>query len=103
MVGFGALKKLKSVLKNGLAIEKKTPDPVELVFIQKVVEKAKTLHLSVPLAIFLEGFRPLSGIAVNVLIGFEPFAEFFFPLNDYRRLISFLENRENLDRIIENL
>lgn len=77
--------------------------PEEEKFISEIVSRSEKYGLNVPLMIFLEGLTPLYRVTASLLTGLEPFAEFFFPLAPYRKLIGFLENRENLEKLKNKL
>ncbi len=92
----------KREIQNGFSLPEKTK-PEEEKFISEIVSRAEKYGLNVPLMIFLEGLTPLYRVTASLLKGLEPFADFFFPLESYQKLINFLENRENLEKLKNKL
>jgi len=90
-------------LQHGLSLDALPVATQDKQFIDEVISQSRKHHLDLPLLIFLEGLRPVSFIAASVLTGLEPFAELFFPQAAYQKFTSFVENRANLDTLIESL
>jgi hypothetical protein len=57
------------------------------------------LRLETPALLTLETARPLSVIAGQAMLFFEPFAQAMFRLPDYRRVAALVERREALEAL----
>lgn len=72
--------------------------------IEKVARKVVQWRLSIPAIVLLESSKPLSFVASQVLVFFEPIVNaLFFNPKDYRRFYEMLENRENLELLIQEI
>jgi hypothetical protein len=57
------------------------------------------LRLETPALLTLETARPLSVLAGQAMLFFEPFAQALFRLPDYRRLAALVERREAMEAL----
>ena len=48
----------------------------------------------------LESSKPISFVASQVLVFFDPIVKSFFNIRDYERFYMMIEDRENLERLI---
>ncbi len=71
--------------------------------IEKIVKKILHLKLEVPAILLLETMKPLSFVASQFFVFFEPFVQSVFSFKNYERFYKMLENRENIEKIIEEL
>ncbi len=72
-------------------------------YIRELARRAVEMGLG-PLAIvILEGLRPLTFVGASLMVFLEPFAEVFVPPERYRRFIGLLEDRRNVERLIEEI
>ncbi len=57
------------------------------------------MRLETPAILTLEGARPLSVLAGQAMLFFEPFAQALFRFGDYRRVASLVERRDALEAL----
>jgi hypothetical protein len=65
----------------------------------RVAARAVDLHLEVPALLALESLRPLSLVASQAMLFFEPIAQALLRLADYRRFAHLVERREALEAL----
>jgi hypothetical protein len=78
--------------------------PEDLALLERLAERVVALRLETPAVLTLESTRPLSVLAGQAMLFFEPFAQALFRYPDYRRLAALIERRdamEALTRLIE--
>ena len=68
-------------------------------FARKVVE----WRLTVPAIVFLESTKPLSFVASQVLVFLDPIVRAIFNITDYERFYSMLEDRKNIEKLIQEI
>jgi hypothetical protein len=76
----------------------------DLQLLDRLAERVVAMRLETPAILTLESARPLSVIAGQAMLFFEPFAQALFHYRDYRRLAALIERRdamETLTRLIE--
>jgi len=72
--------------------------------LERLAERVVELRLETPAILTLESTRPLSVLAGQAMLFFEPFAQALFHYPDYRRLAALVERRDVLElltRLIE--
>lgn len=72
--------------------------------LEKLAQRVVDLRLETPAILTLEGARPLSVVAGQAMLFFEPLVQALFRFNDYRRVAALVERRdvlETLTRMIE--
>ena len=74
--------------------------PEDRELLGRVADRVVSLRLEVPAILTLEGARPLSLIAGQAMIFFEPLVGAFLRLPDYRRFAQLIERRETLDVLV---
>ena len=77
----------------------------DLALLQRLAARVVELRLETPAVLTLETARPLSVVAGQAMLFFEPFAQVLFRINDYRRWAALIERRdalETLTRFIED-
>lgn len=67
----------------------------------KLAQRVAELRMETPAILTLETARPLSLVASQAMIFFEPFAQMLFRFGDYRRLAQLIERREAVDALTE--
>lgn len=70
----------------------------------RIATRIVELRLEVPALLTIEGARPLSLLAGQTMVFFEPIVGAFLRLPDYRRFAQLIERRETLEilmRLIE--
>jgi len=78
--------------------------PEDLALLERLSARVVELHLDVPAVLALESGKPLSLLASQAMLFFEPMVQALFSFADYRRVASLLERRdvlEQLTRMIE--
>jgi ABC-type uncharacterized transport system involved in gliding motility auxiliary subunit len=78
-----------------------TPDEQELM--RKIAQKVVDWQMTVPAIIFLESVKPLSYIGTQVMVFFEPFVSAVFNVRDYNLFRQMMENRENVERLLQKI
>jgi len=74
--------------------------PEDLALIERVADRVVELHMETPAILALETGRPLSVLAGQTLIFFEPLVTAFLRLSDYRRFAQLVERREVIEALI---
>jgi hypothetical protein len=73
--------------------------PEDAALLERVAARIVELHLEVPAILSLEGGRPLSLLASQSLIFFEPVVTALFRLDGYRRFAALVERRDVVERL----
>ncbi len=71
--------------------------------LQKVADKLIDRRLTAPAIFFLESIKPLSFIASQALIFFDPLVQPLLTIKDYRLFAEAVESRDNLEWLIQRL
>ncbi len=74
--------------------------PEDEALLDRLAARVVELHMEVPAILTLEGGRPLTFLASQAMLFFEPIARALFRLPDYRRLAAMVERRESVERLI---
>src|SRR5262245_12212288 len=64
--------------------------------LERLARRVVELRLETPALLTLETARPVSVLAGQAMLFFEPFAQALFRLPDYRRVAALVERREAL-------
>lgn len=80
-----------------MAAEALTDDDRAL--LEKLARRVVELRLETPALLTIETARPLSVIAGQAMLFFEPFAQALFRLPDYRRVAALVERREAMEAL----
>ena len=78
--------------------------PEDLQLLERLAGRVVELRMDVPALLTLETARPLSLIASQAMVFFEPLVQSIFSFPDYRRFAALVERRdaiEHLMRMIE--
>jgi hypothetical protein len=67
--------------------------------LEKLAQRVVELRLETPAILTLEGARPLSLLAGQAMLFFEPFAQALFRFADYRRVAALVERRDALEAL----
>jgi hypothetical protein len=67
--------------------------------LERLAKRVVELRLETPALLTLETARPLSVLAGQAMLFFEPFAQALFRLPDYRRLAALIERRDALEAL----
>jgi len=77
------------------------PEDVEL--LDRLARRVVELHLELPALLTLETGRPLSLVAGQTLVFFEPMVQAMFSFPDYRRFALLIERREVVEALIQSI
>ncbi len=67
--------------------------------LERLADRVVELHMEVPAILTLESARPLSLLAGQTMIFFEPLVQSLFRVGDYRLYASMIERRECLEAL----
>ncbi len=65
--------------------------------LERLAQRVAELRMETPAILTLETARPLSLVASQAMLFFEPFAQMLFRFDDYRRLAQLVERRDALE------
>jgi hypothetical protein len=68
--------------------------------IERVAQRIVELHLEVPAILTLESARPVTLLASQAMIFFEPLVQPLLGFGDYRRFAALIERREVLEAMV---
>lgn len=71
--------------------------PEDVALLERVAARVVELRLDVPAVLTLESVRPLSFVAGQAMLFFQPMVQALLRFDDYRRFAALLERRETLD------
>lgn len=71
--------------------------------IERLAQRVVALHMAPPAIFFLESSKPLTYIASQALIVFEPIVQAIFSFREYREFQRLMEDRANVERLIERI
>ena len=74
--------------------------PEDLELLDRLAARVVELHMEVPAILTLESGKPLSVLAGQAMIFFEPFVQSLFSFPDYRRYAALIERREAIEALI---
>ena len=75
----------------------------DLALLDRLAARVVELHMEVPAILTLESGKPLSVIAGQAMIFFEPFVQSLFSFPDYRRYAALIERREAIEALIARI
>ncbi|MEQ1833748.1 MAG: hypothetical protein ABL977_11890 [Candidatus Eisenbacteria bacterium] len=67
--------------------------------LERLARRVAELRMETPAILTLETARPLSLVASQAMLFFEPFAQMLFRFDDYRRLAQLVERRDALEAL----
>jgi hypothetical protein len=73
--------------------------PEDRALLEKLAQRIVEMRLETPAILTLEGARPLSLLAGQAMLFFEPFAQALFRHTDYRRIAALVERRDALEAL----
>ena len=79
--------------------------PEDLALLERLAQRVVELKLETAAILTLETARPLSLVAGQAMLFFEPFAQMLFRMNDYQRWAALIARRDALEaltRLIES-
>ena len=82
-----------------MASEARPLTPDDRALLERVAARVVELRIDVPALLTLETLTPVSLLAGQALVFFEPFVAAMLRLPDYRRFAALLERRETLEQL----
>ena len=79
--------------------------PEDRALLERLARRVVELRLEIPALLTIETARPLSVLAGQAMLFFEPFVQALFRFAEYRRVAALIERRdalEELARVIEH-
>ncbi|MFN8588546.1 MAG: hypothetical protein U0704_12190 [Candidatus Eisenbacteria bacterium] len=73
----------------------------DLELLGKLARRVAELRMETPAILALESARPLSLVAGQALVFFEPFVQALFRVGEYRRYAALLERREGIEALVQ--
>lgn len=77
--------------------------PGDLELLDRLAARVVELRMEIPAILTLETGKPLSLIAGQTLVFFEPLVQSLFSFPDYRRYASLIERREAIETLIQKI
>ncbi len=74
--------------------------PDDLTLLERLAARVVELRLDVPAILTLETGKPLSVLAGQAMVFFEPMVQTLFSFPDYRRLALLIESRDAIEALI---
>ena len=71
--------------------------------IERIAKKVVAWRLTVPAIVILESTKPLSFLGSQILVFFEPIVQSLFDFKDYRRFYEMIEDRQNIELLIQEI
>ena len=71
--------------------------------LDRLATRVVELRMEIPAILTLESGRPLTFLASQAMVFFEPIARALFRLPDYRRLAALVERREIVERLVTKI
>lgn len=75
--------------------------PEDRALLERVAERVVELRLEVPAVLALESSRPLTLLAGQAMVFFEPIVQALFHLPDYQRFAALVQRRGALEALTE--
>jgi hypothetical protein len=82
-----------------MASETTPLSPEDLAVLERVAARVVELRLEVPAILTLESVRPLSLVASQAMIFFQPLVQALLRFGDYRRFAALAERRDALETL----
>ncbi len=99
----GLLDFLKQAIPEKSEEEVKLEEQELMELIEKVAQRVVNWRMSIPAIVVLESGKPLSFVASQVLVFFEPIVQSIFTIKDYEKFVSLLEDREKVELLIQRI
>lgn len=75
----------------------------DFALLDRLATRVADLRMETPAILTLESARPLSLVASQAMVFFEPFVQALFRIEDYRRYTALAERREALDALVTRI
>ncbi len=89
--------------RTGVKIEATPLSPKQDEILNKIAFKVVQWRMTVPAILFLESVKPLNYVGSQMLVFFEPFVQAFFTVRDYNEFVRMMEERENVERLLQRI
>jgi len=86
-----------------MASEPPRLSPEDEAVLDRIATRAVELHMEVPAILALETSKPLTVVASQALIFFEPMIQSLFRFSDYRRATRLIERRDVVESLIRRI
>ena len=77
--------------------------PEDQALLERLARRVVELRMEVPAILALESSKPMTVIASQALIFFEPMIQSLFRFSDYRRFTALLERRDVMEALIRRI
>ncbi len=77
--------------------------PEDEALLDRLATRVVELHMEVPAILALETSKPMTVIASQALIFFEPMIQSLFRFTDYRRFTALIERRDVIESLIRRI
>lgn len=77
--------------------------PDDLALLDRLANRVVELRMEVPAILALESGKPLSLVASQAMIFFEPFVQALFSFPDYRRYAALIERRGAIEALLTRI
>jgi hypothetical protein len=75
----------------------------DLALLDRLAARVVELRMEVPAILAIESGRPLSVVAGQAMLFFEPLVQSMFRLSDYRRYAALIERRDALEELVRRI
>jgi len=86
-----------------MASEPTPLSPDDLALLDRLATRVVELHMEVPAILTLETSKPLSLLASQTLVFFEPIVQSLFRFDGYRRFTALVERRDALETLTQKI
>lgn len=73
------------------------------VLLNKIAQKIVDYRLTTIAIVMLESSKPLSFVGSQLMVFLQPFYRAIFPYTEYDEIAALLEERENIERLIQEI
>lgn len=88
--------------KEGEVIQNKEQENYEDL-IDRLARMVVKRRLGIVAVVMLESVKPLTFLGSQLMVFLDPFVSAFFKPDDYRRFYRMIEDRSNIDKLIERI
>jgi hypothetical protein len=85
------------------AMGSEAPPESDEALLERLAARVVELRLEVPAILTLESARPLSVVAGQAMLFFEPLVQSLFSFSDYRRYAAIIQRRESIEDLIRRI
>ena len=77
--------------------------PEDTALLDRLADRLVEMRMETPAILALETGKPMSVIAAQAMVFFEPFVQAVVPVRDYRRWARLLERRDAIETLIRRI